>query len=621
MLNKALVEQLDRQHERLRGRDGPSFFPELKRYRELLLGDATASAVVAGLKCEAEGKESAFGRHDAELQPELISLKDELLNRAPECADPPDLRPEGLAAPRWDWSHSFANFDLLAEGSPEAIHARDGYDTSVSGQMLRVLQDRLRGLQWYEGDTAGPVLRPSKRNLRPELDDLVRRLGNLADRHRHAKSKYEHAIASDGGFALVELDVFFESMNPPPREIGSEEDQHAWMNESFKRAVSGLYLVEAALRPPSEHHFDDRQLRTLDYLVEKAKSAAERLHEDLRARLLGGTEPAAKGDGQSRYGDGAMEERPSVFISYAHADRELAQAIARGLEERGLKVWVDENELLPGDSIIEQISTAVAGVDFFCALVSTASRESNWCRKELSLAVTQGLGREGATVIPVRVGHVEMPESLVDLLYVRVDPDDPAQAIERIAVGVQGHRQRKERLGDRAVTQETPTETSEPVGPDAEPPVSESTGPAPSRAADAFEPIRIVGVVKEGVGERADDGTRGSALYRIPLRLSREPSAEWAELFKATWDRPPSFTTMHRPGIGYVEGDTIVLDGTDMHELEQYHVPTLRLVLDKVNAEVAALEAEKRARAEAETARQRDHRHEVDDIADRLDFE
>jgi hypothetical protein len=64
----------------------------------------------------------------------------------------------------------------------------------------------------------------------------------------------------------------------------------------------------------------------------------------------------------------ATDDHPSVFISYAHEDQGLARAIAAGLEERGLRVWVDENELQPGDSIIEQISTAVAGVDFFCAL-------------------------------------------------------------------------------------------------------------------------------------------------------------------------------------------------------------------------------------------------------------
>jgi hypothetical protein len=159
-------------------------------------------------------------------------------------------------------------------------------------------------------------------------------------------------------------------------------------------------------------------------------------------------------------------------------------------------------------------------------------------------------------------------------------------------------------------------QTAEESAAQAEAPVA--AAPA-SESAAAFEPIRIVGVAKEGVSEPANDGTRGSALPHslYASRGSRRP--EWAELFKETWDHPPSFTTMHRPGIAYVEGDTIVLDGTDMQELEQYHAPTLRLVVDKVNTEIAAFEASERALKEAEKTRERQHRQEVDDIADRLD--
>lgn len=32
----------------------------------------------------------------------------------------------------------------------------------------------------------------------------------------------------------------------------------------------------------------------------------------------------------------------SVFISYSHADSELARALATALRERGLRVWIDE---------------------------------------------------------------------------------------------------------------------------------------------------------------------------------------------------------------------------------------------------------------------------------------
>jgi len=217
----------------------------------------------------------------------------------------------------------------------------------------------------------------------------------------------------------------------------------------------------------------------------------------------------------------ATEDRPSVFIGYAHEDQRLARAIAAGLEELGLRVWVDENELLPGDSIIEQISTAVAGVDFFCALVSEASRESNCCRKELSLAMTQGLGREGATVIPVRVGDVGMPDTLVDVLYVQLNPTDPTEAVERIAAGVRGHRRRKQQLGEKAVTQEAPAEEAESPVPEA----PATASPSQTQASDAgdFEPIRMVGVVKEGVGPPRNDETRGAPSIASPFVSQGRP--------------------------------------------------------------------------------------------------
>jgi hypothetical protein len=137
---------------------------------------------------------------------------------------------------------------------------------------------------------------------------------------------------------------------------------------------------------------------------------------------------------------------PSVFISYAHEDKALAREFADGLVSHALQVWVDDNELLAGDSIIEQISNAVAGVDFFCALVSEASHQSRWCQRELALAMTRDLGRDDATVIPLRVGDVEMPASITDRLYVDLDPTNVTAAIERIASDVRRHRERQRQL-------------------------------------------------------------------------------------------------------------------------------------------------------------------------------
>jgi hypothetical protein len=130
-----------------------------------------------------------------------------------------------------------------------------------------------------------------------------------------------------------------------------------------------------------------------------------------------------------------------AFISYSHRDKPTAEALAQGLSQRDIRVWIDGGELRAGDSIIERISTAIAEVDFVIALVSESSVESSWCRKELSLAITGGLGREGVRVLPLRLGAVEMPASLGDLFYLQVDPEAPETVLEQLALDIRSHRQ------------------------------------------------------------------------------------------------------------------------------------------------------------------------------------
>ena len=109
---------------------------------------------------------------------------------------------------------------------------------------------------------------------------------------------------------------------------------------------------------------------------------------------------------------------------------------------------------------------------------------------------------------------------------------------------------------------------------------------------DEYEPItiegddiKIVGIITNEVTLPKNDGTRGSALYRIHFRLSSKPTSTWSELFLRNWNYPPSFISMHRPGIARVESDKIILDGTTIEEVKQYHRDTLILCVEKTNEE------------------------------------
>ena len=133
--------------------------------------------------------------------------------------------------------------------------------------------------------------------------------------------------------------------------------------------------------------------------------------------------------------------------------------------------------------------------------------------------------------------------------------------------------------------------------------------------------ITLVGIDKEGVTQPRNDGTRGSGLYSVPIKLSARPPALWAQLFIEAWNHPESFTTMHRPGIATVSGDKVVLNGTTLEEVEKYHLAVLKAAAVRANEGERAHEAAEAERKAREAREAEEFRKNVDDAADRIKFD
>lgn len=133
-------------------------------------------------------------------------------------------------------------------------------------------------------------------------------------------------------------------------------------------------------------------------------------------------------------------------------------------------------------------------------------------------------------------------------------------------------------------------------------------------------PLELTEVLAGDVGRPRNDGTAGSGLYGVPIGLNRSPDAVEIRLLEHHWDRPPSSTTMHRPGIMRVYSDRVVLDGTTIEEVERYHAKTLKLVIDKTNEDAAAHNAQQEARHSERARQDREHDSHVNDVADRIRF-
>lgn len=300
-----------------------------------------------------------------------------------------------------------------------------------------------------------------------------------------------------------------------------------------------------------------------------------------------------------------------VFISYAWESEEhraWVKALADRLLADGIEAIVDQYDLELGDRLPQFMEQSVRSSDYVLIVCTPAYKQKADAR-------IGGVGYEGHIIsgelfsghnerkfIPIiKEGGVEesLPTFLKGKLAVDLGDGVESHGYDDLLATLYGVKKKPSVAPKRCIAQ-TCSEKQQEYG--------------------EFKPVRIIGIVVDEVGEPRNDGTRGSALYEVPFRLSRHPSSLWCELFLKSWDLPPRFTTMHRPHIASVVGDEIILNGTTIEEVRDYHRDTLVLCVEEANKlEVEYLEKERKRQAREEAARSA-YRKNVEDVAGTIDF-
>jgi len=78
----------------------------------------------------------------------------------------------------------------------------------------------------------------------------------------------------------------------------------------------------------------------------------------------------------------------SVFISYSHADMEIAKRLANILEKRGISVMIDENDMNGGQPIADFMEN-IKDVDFVIPLISESSLYKPFVFKEIMITMSR----------------------------------------------------------------------------------------------------------------------------------------------------------------------------------------------------------------------------------------
>jgi hypothetical protein len=74
----------------------------------------------------------------------------------------------------------------------------------------------------------------------------------------------------------------------------------------------------------------------------------------------------------------------SCFISYSHADQSFARRLHDQLQGRGIRCWLDEHQMRPGDDIYEEIDRGIRFWDKVLLCCSQVSLTSWWVDNEIN---------------------------------------------------------------------------------------------------------------------------------------------------------------------------------------------------------------------------------------------
>lgn len=120
-----------------------------------------------------------------------------------------------------------------------------------------------------------------------------------------------------------------------------------------------------------------------------------------------------------------------IFISYSHTDKEFVDELALSLVHNHVNVWVDRWEINVGDSILNKVQEAIQSSSALLVILSKASVQSEWCKKELSAGLIRELEEKRVIILPVLIEDCEIPIFLKDKYYAdfRTDFDNGTRLI------------------------------------------------------------------------------------------------------------------------------------------------------------------------------------------------
>ncbi|NOX65828.1 MAG: TIR domain-containing protein [Chlorobi bacterium] len=309
---------------------------------------------------------------------------------------------------------------------------------------------------------------------------------------------------------------------------------------------------------------------------------------------------------------------PKAFISYAWESDEIkiwVKELATELRNDGIDAKLDQWDVVPGDQMPHFMEKSVRENDYVLIICTPKYKSKSENR-------IGGVGYEGDIMTAEVLQNSNHRKFIPILKSGTKDSSIPSWLQGKYYVDLSNETHYDNNYSDLTTTLLNARETAPKLGTTLRRTTTETQTQKPkTEPVPKDEPIKIKGIVIDEITQPLNDGTAGSGLYRIPFELNKTPNFEWRELFVNAWNRPPRWTSMHRPGIASAYGNQIILDGTTIEEVEKYHKDTLKLAVDVANQQLEQINLKKQQQEERERIEKEKHKKNIDDISNRISFD
>jgi hypothetical protein len=127
-----------------------------------------------------------------------------------------------------------------------------------------------------------------------------------------------------------------------------------------------------------------------------------------------------------------------VFLSHSAKDKAVVRELAARLKQDGVHVWLDEEQIKPGDSIPAKIEAGLEHSRVLVLCMSANAFGSDWAQLEAgTFRFRDPLNRE-RRFIPLRLDDAPIKGSLAQFLYINWLPDPQEREYKKLLAACRG---------------------------------------------------------------------------------------------------------------------------------------------------------------------------------------